>query len=148
MLAFSVSAENTFPKGCRAMVIHGEEITITAKSNRLIYIHNISSNNMWLTHPKKDPGASAGWTTRLQAGNWSALTIEKGPFILNCIESKPGHEQQIPCMSVVAVCKWKKMPAPKNDDVQTYWVAEDMSLPALNAAVDGRGFNVSASEEE
>ncbi|TAL61595.1 MAG: hypothetical protein EPN84_07745 [Legionella sp.] len=133
-------AESTFPKGCQPMVVQGQAVTIQAKKNKLIFIHNLAGTDLWITHPVTDPSASAGWTTRLQAGNWSALAVDKGPFELSCIESRPGHEQQIPCEGSIAVCKWKGVKFPKNDEAGTYWAAEDKSLDALTAAVGSRGF--------
>jgi hypothetical protein len=105
---------------------------------------------LWVTHPVTNPGASAGWTTRLQGGNWTALALKKGPFVLNCIESRPGHEQQVPCEGEIAVCKWnaKKVKIPADSQGTTFWVAEDMSLDALIAAVGARGFVLHLSEHK
>ncbi|MBI2785550.1 MAG: hypothetical protein HYX60_04265 [Legionella longbeachae] len=142
LLSFYAVAESTLPKGCQPVTVQGEAVTLKAKAKSLVYIHNLTSVDLWITHPVTNPGASAGWTTRLQGEKWSALALKKGPFILNCIESRPGHEQQVPCEGTIAVCTWKgkgvKIPANKQNS--TFWVAEDMSLAALNAAVGARGF--------
>lgn len=136
-------AESTLPEGCQAVVVQGESILLKSKKSKLVYIHNISPFDLWITHPVTEPGASAGWTTRLQADHWSALALDKPPFVLNCTESKPGHEQQIPCQGAIAVCQWNSIKAPK-DAKGTFWAAEDMSLEALNAAVGARGFVMKA----
>lgn len=140
--SFAVAAESTLPPGCQAVAVQGEIVTLEAEKSSLIFIHNLTSTDLWITHPVQNPGASAGWTTRLQDGNWSALALSKGPFILECIESRPGHEQQIPCEGAIAVCKWKgkgvKIPASAQG--VTLWAAENMSLDALTAAVGARGF--------
>lgn len=140
LMSALVCAENTLPVGCQAIRVQGEAVTIKAKHDKLIYIHNLASNDLWITHPVTNPSASAGWSSRLQAGNWSALALDKGPFELNCIESKPGHEQQIPCEGSIVLCQWKGAKFPKSEDPSTFWVAEDMTLAALTAAVGGRGF--------
>ena len=113
-------------------------------------IHNLTSSDLWVTHPIANPGASAGWITRLQDGNWAALALKKGPFVLNCIESRPGHEQQVPCEGVIAVCQWKakKVKIPDDAKGSTFWVAEDMPLEALIAAVGARGFKLYLSESK
>lgn len=134
-----VLAESTLPEGCQAVMVQGESVTLKSKLNKLVFIHNLSDNDLWITHPVTNPGASAGWTSRIQAGHWSALAVDKPPFELNCIESKPGHEQQVPCEGVIAVCQWQLVKAPIGSQ-GTYWAAEDMSLSALTAAVGARGF--------
>jgi hypothetical protein len=132
-------AESTLPAGCDAVVVQGESVTIKAKKSKLVFIHNLTNTDLWITHPVDNPSASAGWTTRLQSGNWSALAVDKPPFILNCIESRPGHEQQVPCEGAIAVCQWNKAKMPARNE-GTFWVGEDMSLSALTAAIGGRGF--------
>lgn len=139
LLSTALFAESTLPKGCQAIPVQGESVTLKAKKNKLVFIHNISNLDLWITHPVTDPGASAGWTSRLQAGKWSALVVDKPTFILNCIESRPGHEQQVPCEGVIAVCKWKGVKIPASAQ-GTFWVAEDLSLDGLTAAAGGRGF--------
>ncbi len=132
-------AESTLPDGCQAIAVQGESVTIKSKKSKLVFIHNLTSADLWITHPVTNPGASAGWTTRLQAGNWSALAVDKPPFELTCIESRPGHEQQVPCEGAIAVCQWKGVKIPSGSE-GTFWAGEDMSLAALTAAIGGRGF--------
>lgn len=132
-------AESTLPAGCQSVAVQGETLTLQAKKKSLFLIHNIIDNDLWITHPVTDPGASAGWSSRLQSDNWSALVIEKGPFILSCIESRPGHEQQIPCEGTLVVCKWKKVKIP-SANTGDFWASEDVSLEALKTAIGGKGF--------
>ncbi|WP_115709439.1 hypothetical protein [Legionella sainthelensi] len=150
LLSFYAAAESTLPSGCQAVTVQGESVTLNTKTNGLFFIHNLTATDLWITHPVTNPSASAGWTTRLKAGNWSALTLKKGPFILNCIESKPGHEQQAPCEGAIAVCQWKakgvKIPAKAKKT--TFWVAEDMSLSGVTAAVGARGFVIPVAKSD
>lgn len=138
LLATSLYAESTFPKGCHPVTVQGESVTLQAKI-KLVYIHNLSNSDLWVTHPVTDAGASAGWASRLQANNWSALAVNKTPFILNCIESRPGHEQQIPCEGAIAVCQWPKVKIPSSTEEGAFWAGEDKSLDALNAELGSRG---------
>lgn len=139
LLSSVAMGESTLPEGCQAIAVQGESVNIKTNKYKLVYIHNLAPTDLWITHPETNPGANAGWTTRLQTKNWSALAVDKGPFSLNCIESSPGHEQAIPCEGAIAVCQWKGVKFPKESQ-GTFWAAEDMSLPALSAAVGGRGF--------
>lgn len=134
-----IAAESTLPKGCQAVTVQGNEVSIRAKKNALVFIHNLALVDVWVTHPETGPEVGTSWTSRLQGEKWSALSLAKGPFALNCIESRPGHEQQVPCEGVIAVCTWNKVKFPENTQ-GTFWVAEDMSLSALKAAVGARGY--------
>ncbi|MFT4059611.1 MAG: hypothetical protein QM652_08695 [Legionella sp.] len=140
LLSTSVFAvESTLPAGCQAVKVQGDKVTIEGKKKSLVFIHNLTSVDLWVTHPVSNPGASAGWTSRLESENWAALSVDKGPFELNCIESRPGHEQQVPCEGAIAVCTWSKVKFPENAQ-GTFWAAENMTLSALTAAVGARGY--------
>ncbi|KTD76524.1 hypothetical protein [Legionella waltersii] len=132
-------AETIMPDGCQGLQVQGEAVTIVAKKSKLILIHNTSQHDIWITHPVSDPGASAGWTSKISTGNWSALVVDKPNFILNCIESTPGHEQQTPCEGAIVACKWKGVKIPTSNQ-GTFWAGEDMSLSGLKTALGGRGF--------
>jgi hypothetical protein len=139
LISSCLFAESTLPVGCQPVAVQGEAVTLKAKKNKLVFIHNLTKFDLWITHPVTEPSASAGWASRLQADNWSALAVDKPSFILNCIESKPGHEQQVPCEGTIAVCQWRGAKMPGNEK-GTFWAAEDKSLSALTAAIGARGF--------
>jgi hypothetical protein len=61
-------------------------------------------------------------------------------FELSCVESRPGHEQQLSCAGVLAVCAWEKVSMPDNAKHGTAWAGEDMGLVALTAYVHRMGF--------
>ena len=139
VMAWHAHAEEIFPKGCVPQTVAKEQVMLSAEKPALVMIHNLSNIDVWITHPMAvDPGASAGWSSRLQAGNWSALALAKGPFALSCIESRPGHEQQTPCAGILAICQWSPVTMPKNES-GTFWAGEDMTLSALTAHVGSRG---------
>ena len=101
-------------------------------------IHNLSTIDLWITHPVTEASANAGWSSRLQGGNWSALALDKESFELSCIESRPGHEQQVPCAGLLAACQYSPVKMPKAE-AGTFWAGEDMALSALKAHVGSRG---------
>lgn len=140
-MVFSVHAEEVFPKECTPLIIKDELISIPAAAVRIIMIHNLSTVDLWITHPVSDPGATAGWSSRLQSGNWSALAINNSAFELSCIESRPGHEQQTPCKNVVGVCEWTTTAHPKKPS-GIFWAGENMALSPLVAYIGRHGFVV------
>lgn len=146
IVSFHATAESTLPPGCQALAVQGEAITLHAKKSSLIFIHNLAPTDLWITHPIKNPSASAGWTTQLQEGNWTALVLRKGAFTLNCIESRPGHEQQIPCEGAIAVCQWKTKGLKIPNKEQSFWASENRSLDALIADLGTHGFKIPFSE--
>lgn len=141
VLSLQALGATELPKGCKPIAVQKETLTINTKKPRLIFIHNTTENDLWITHQVADSGANTGSSSRIQANNWSALVVSKGPYTMECIESKPGHEQQIPCLGSVVLCQYKKtkMPPSRQPD---YWAAEDMSLRALTSAVGGKGFEI------
>ncbi len=70
-------ADEIFPAGCKPITIHEELVKLSAEKPTLVMIHNLSTMNLWVTHPVSEPSASAGWSSRLQGGNWSALVLDK-----------------------------------------------------------------------
>lgn len=132
---------NTLPSTCKPIRIKEASVNLSAKKPLLVMLHNVSSADLWITHPVSDPSASAGWSSRLQAGNWSALALDKEAFELSCIESKPGHEQQVPCSGVIAVCKWSTVVIPEKEK-GTFWAGENMTLSGLVGHLGGRGFKL------
>jgi hypothetical protein len=145
LISLNLFAENTLPTGCKAIPVQGESLTLNAKKSKLVLIHNRSDLDLWLTHPVTEPGASAGWATRIQADHWSALTVDQPSFVITCIESRPGHEQQIPCEAAIAACQWKAAKIPKREK-GTFWAGEDLPLTELTAAIRGKGFVLPAGK--
>ncbi|MBA2656807.1 MAG: hypothetical protein H0U70_07445 [Tatlockia sp.] len=140
----AIFAENDkLPSSCKAVEMNEAAFILSTEKPTLVMISNLSKVDLWLTHPSSDSGASAGWSSRLEAGNWSALALEEKSFEINCIESKPGHEQQIPCAKAISACKWPMVKSDKEKG--SFWAGENMNLPALISHLEGRGFKLPAS---
>ena len=139
LLTWSASAEEIFPPRCVPLVVTGDLVELPAAKSMVTMIHNLSNTDLWVTHPVAEPNASAGWSSHLQAGNWSTLVLNDEKFELSCIESRPGHEQQVSCSSVLAVCQWPATAMPEKA-AGSYWAAEDMPLASLTAYIKRRGF--------
>jgi hypothetical protein len=139
-LSLNLCAKASLPEGCKALMVQGESVTLKPTSkNKLVFIRNNTGSDLWITHPVSDAGASAGWASRIQANHWSALAVDKAAFVLTCIESKPGHEQQVPCEGAIAVCQWKGVKIP-GETTSTFWAAEDQPLSELTTTLGGKGF--------
>jgi hypothetical protein len=145
LISSSVSAQATLPNGCEALAVQGETVAVATKKTSLFFVHNLSDMDLWVTHPVENTSASSDWSSRIQSQHWSALVVGKGPFALTCIESRPGHEQEIPCEGAIALCQWKGAKIPVGTQ-NTYWAGEDLTLAELKAALGGRGFIVSKAK--
>lgn len=141
LTGFALHASDNMPSGCVPLTIAKETVMLSTKKPLVMMIHNTSPNDLWITHPVSEPSASAGWSSRLDADNWSALAFDKKEFELSCIESKPGHEQQVPCAGVIAVCEWDGVSFPETLS-GTFWAGENMTLSALIAHVSERGLGL------
>ncbi|MDP3705604.1 MAG: hypothetical protein Q8R24_06800 [Legionellaceae bacterium] len=139
--SWTTYAQEVFPSGCVPFVVRGELATLSTEKPLIVMIHNLSSAELWITHPVTDAGAQAGWSSRLESGKWSALALnsQTKKFKLSCIESKPGHEQQIPCSDVLAVCQWPNTQMPE-EKTGTFWAGENMDMLPLKAYIERLGF--------
>lgn len=141
ILAFSIHAQEVYPEGCVPWAIHDAVPVIKAQQPLILMLHNLSDTNLWVTRPSSDSGAQAGFSSLLQAGKWSALAINqnKASLPLQCIESKPGHEQAIPCGDVLAICQWPNTKFPEASS-GIFWAGENMLLDPLLAYVARQGY--------
>ena len=144
MLAITslTAAQEMYPKGCSPWVIQTPEVALSSQQPTVMMLHNVSETDLWITQVLKDnPGVHAGFPSLLQAGKWSALTLDKPTegFTIRCIESKPGHEQPVPCVDVLAVCQWLKTKLPESA-TGAFWAGENMDFNPLKAYIERRGF--------
>lgn len=137
--ASSVHAEEIFPVGCTPLRIQDAAIHLSSSKPTVIMFHNLSNKELWLTSTTQNADAQAGWNSRLETNRWSSLALNKKDFVLHCIESMPGHEQQVPCTNIVAVCQWKEASLP-SDQAGTFWAGENMLLSSLIAYIERHGF--------
>lgn len=143
MISWGVYAEEPFPFECKGMSIPHGTVTLPEGAPSLILIHNLSEMDLWVTHPISEPsGASAGWSTRIQSKHWSAFAQGSKAFTLSCIESKPGHEQQVPCSGALAACQWSGMESTDKQSAPPFWAGENMLLPELLSHLEQRGFKL------
>lgn len=141
MLSSVIHAEEVFPNACKPLAVKGEFANIPSGKPRLIMLHNLSGFDVWVARPFSEKENAGGWSSRLQANHWSALYVEDETFELSCIESRPGHEQQVACEQALGVCEWPITSKPENiKDI--LMVGENMPLTALTAYIGRQGFEL------
>lgn len=135
-----VNAGVVMPKGCQPLPMKTESAWLKTKKPMLFLMNNTGTSDLWLIHPVQDPGASAGWNSKLEPGRWSAMMVDKD-FELNCIESLPGHEQHVSCEQVLALCSYRSLKIDKSHGGSA-WMAENMPARALLTELGRRGLEV------
>ena len=142
ILPFSTSQANeNILEHCDTLQLKKEAIHLAENTPSLVIIHNItSSTNLWITHPILQPSASAGWSSHLHPKHWSILSLHETPFEISCVESKPGHEQQVACTSVITICRWAKTIKFKSPP-GTFWLAEDLTKKQINVFLKQKTIN-------
>jgi hypothetical protein len=134
-----------FPENCAAagLEYRGGSVILNTNSQTtqgLYLLNNKSESDYWITHPVKDPGASAGWTSDINPGNWSAFTVNIPNFELTCMKSGQSTMETLDCEKVLRVCRISN-PAFKPDMSGNYWVSEDKPLGAVLDEIRSRGIN-------
>ncbi len=135
----SAHADEIYPTGCVPLVLSGDVVHLPVEKLSVTMFHNLSSDDLWITHAASGEGVNRAWSSRLQASNWSALIVKDDPIELSCIESRPGHEQHVACVQVLAACQWQAIDLPKKSK-DTVFAAENMQLSPLMAYIDRQGF--------
>lgn len=136
------------PKSCNLVGITSDNLTLKGQKERLVFIHNISETDLYLSHiSNDDPGAQAGWTSRINKNKWSVLKLDKTELSFQCVEYRPGHEQQTSCQNKLSVCQIIPAEKPTNDS-GNYWVAENLTLSKLLQAVSSRGFQLNSNNDD
>lgn len=138
MIIHNVFAVDLMPAHCKPIHLLHQKFKNPQKKNVIFMIHNFSDTHIWITHPQENKEMSAGWNSYLEAKNWSALALSRPSFKIRCIESKPGHEQEISCDRVLNACKWPVVH--NHPTVGAFWAGENMSLAALSGYLTQRGF--------
>jgi hypothetical protein len=146
LLFFNVAeartSESALPGGCLASGFKhgGGEVVLNPDSEKqgLFLLHNISSETFQVTHPVGGGTASAGWTSEIGPGRWSAFATDSKAFTLSCMKPVDGGVKTLPCEDVLKVCELPnpKMPA---DLSGSFWVSEDKNAEGVTAEIKSRG---------
>lgn len=109
---------------------------VQARSAVIYFFRNNTEESLWLDHPVAHPSASAGWSSYIQPGNWSALILNRKNFAISCAVINPGKVDYLECKNAVSVCSPKEINLPKRKT--TYWLIENKPWDELVAAVKKR----------
>ncbi len=113
----------------------------TAGTAQIYFLKNISKHSIWIDHPVKNAPVSAGWSSYLRPGNWSAFLLTQKDFAISCVAIRPGKVDYLDCAQEISVCaptNLKFNPARKS----SYWLVEDKPLDDLVKALQNRGVSV------
>lgn len=125
------------PKTCKPLPLSGDTVAIKTKPSDVFLFTNTGKLTIWLT-ASSSKGASAGWSTKLDAGQWSALLLSNKKLAFQCVESQPGHEQTISCKDLIQVCHWVKTAVPSKLN-GSFWLSENKALKNVVSEVKQRG---------
>lgn len=114
------------------------------KQSQLFVIQNKSQHSFWLIYVKqKNPGASAGWYTKITPDRSTVLLLSKPRFNLMCnMIKKGGGASAVSCEKYFSVKKMKKYEVPKKALGQSYWVVENVKKTDLQHHLNERGFRL------
>ncbi|HLB56405.1 MAG TPA: hypothetical protein VJK30_03650 [Coxiellaceae bacterium] len=142
-----ISATEKFPTHCRISGLRFSHHSILFFSQhtampRLYVIKNISKKIIWLTHEKKNPGASAGWDTQLSPQHWSAILITRRQFDLHChFQNKAGVMMRASCEHMIRACQFSEFYS-HHPIGGSYWVVENVLFRDLMSRIRARGFSL------
>ena len=137
--------ENPPPEGCVESGFRYEDGQVilnpgAGDKEGLFLLHNVSGGAFQVTHPVKNPGASAGWASEISPGRWSAFAAGSEDFALICVKPEAGDMKKLPCEKVLKVCGLPNPKMPSNLS-GSFWAAEDKELNALLEDVKSRGIS-------
>jgi hypothetical protein len=108
---------------------------------KVYFIQNVQAKGLWIDHPVAHPSASAGWSSYVRAGNWSALVVDRKDFAISCAVIQPGKVEYQDCIHAISVCSPKEVLF-KSTTKGTYWLAEDKPLDELIKVASKRGVTI------
>lgn len=156
VLIMNVSYADTPVKQEKEFLKHCNKAGIAAKGNTLILnakhnpkqadwvyvLHNTTKQPVYINHPADHPGtASAGWGSRIDAKQWSALMLNRPAFALTCQNSILNNKHSVvACKKVLQVYRFKPHHLAKNKQ-NSFWIGENQSLDKLLNTLHTRGIN-------
>jgi len=135
------------PEGCinSGFKFSGGELILndgTGGVLNLFLLHNVSEDTIYINHePSNNPGASAGWSTELGPGNWTAVSMSDVNFDFMCGKMVPGKFQEVQCSGELKACKFDSAVFDEKSK-GSYWVSENKPLDATLETIKSRGIEV------
>ncbi len=131
---------------CQTMKIQSQDKNIFlntsgAEGSLIYFVKNASEKSIWLDHPVKNASASAGWSSYLRPGNWSAILVDKKSFELSCALIQPGKVDSLNCSQSLSICNPSHVIFMSNRK-GSYWLTEDKSWKEFIKALVKRGVKI------
>jgi hypothetical protein len=106
--------------------------------NNLIWLYNKSSTPVWINHPTRSIGASAGWASKLDPGHFSLLLLSAHPagFLIRCahFSAHLTAAKRLRSINCRQNLRDGHLFLPQQDRQfvnQNFWLAENQSLTPL-----------------
>lgn len=115
-----------------------DSIGFRAKGQVLFYLHNKGENPVYLVFRNTTGTAHAGWTSKIDPNQWSALTLEDRYLPFHCVEQTRSSEQRISCKESIEACVFTHVTFSK-ESIGSYWVADNETLSLIDEKVRARG---------
>ena len=140
----ALASESAPPGGCLESGFKqaGGEVVLNPASEKegLFLLHNVSGETFQVTHPVSGGTASAGWTSEIGPGRWSAFAVDSKDFALSCMRFVDGNMKTLPCEKVLKVCELQNPKMPP-DLSGSFWVSEDKNREGVIAEIKSRGIS-------
>lgn len=97
----------------------------------LVLLRNVSKDELIINHVVVHPSASAGWSSYLRPGNYSALMVSQPRFSLICHKMDDGKYIPVSCNKVITTCYFSHFRDEQKVANGTFWVVEDKPLKTV-----------------
>lgn len=104
---------SNYPPDCKPVGFHFKDKNIILKgplssTNQAVYLlNNVAPSSYFFSRSITQPGASAGWNTKIDPAKWAVLVINKKNSAWSCQSAVPGNNELFSCKSVLKVCQYK-----------------------------------------
>lgn len=114
------------------LTIQNDFYVLNANDQPLCFIiNNKTTQSLWLDRHfgKNHPPVSAGWSSQIDGGKWSALILQHGTFILSCSRLDNNKIEVLNCKKFIKIVpmQFKDL----NHDVFSGWLSENQNFFAL-----------------
>lgn len=130
-----VLAKEYLPTGCQAVALQGMNIDSIPTTKKLYFFHNISGKEIWLAN-RQSPKLTVG----MQPEAWNILYAPQQPLSWRCIQVETGHEQQVACQEVMALCEWAAQAPDSLNTKSASWLVENQSILVAKAYLQRMGW--------
>jgi len=116
----------------KGAVVH-TYIDLQTKGQGWYIFHNDSLQTIWLNSVIKNPAASAGWGSKLEAQKYSLLTLDSKKLIFTCSIQEGSEFKIVPCKHYMHVSEVLSSTANNTARAGSFWVVEDVPLKDLKS---------------